>query len=210
MKIVKQLTLFLDNRPGALARTCEGLAAKHGGVVRGIGSCVEFVLLSRRVALIRAEDGAIVLETILPANAFYAENFTMLFPGGRGQLRLSDPKDPLNTGVEIDAQPLGKKVHRLSLLSGGERSLAALAFLFAVFRARPSPFYVLDEVEAALDDANLRRFLRLVELLRSSAQVIIVTHQQQTMESGDTLYGITMEPGGSSQVVAKRLTDLSV
>jgi len=143
-------------------------------------------------------------------NAFYAENFTMLFPGGRGQLRLSDPKDPLNTGVEIDAQPLGKKVHRLSLLSGGERSLAALAFLFAVFRARPSPFYVLDEVEAALDDANLRRFLRLVELLRSSAQVIIVTHQQHTMESGDTLYGITMEPGGSSQVVAKRMTDLSV
>ncbi len=143
-------------------------------------------------------------------NALYSENFTMLFPGGKGQLRLSDPGDPLNTGVEIDAQPLGKKVSRLSLLSGGERSLAALAFLFAVFRARPSPFYVLDEVEAALDDANLRRFLRLVELLRSSAQVIIVTHQQQTMESGDTLYGITMEPGGSSQVLAKRLADISI
>ena len=143
-------------------------------------------------------------------SALYAENFSLLFPGGRGQLTLSDPGDHLNTGVEIEAQPLGKKVSRLSLLSGGERSLAALAFLFAVFRARPSPFYVLDEVEAALDDANLHRFLRLVELLRDSAQVIIVTHQQQTMEGADTLYGITMEPGGSTQVVAKRLSNVTV
>jgi len=143
-------------------------------------------------------------------SARYAENFSLLFPGGRGKLALSDPSDHLNTGVEIEAQPLGKKVSRLSLLSGGERSLAALAFLFAVFRARPSPFYVLDEVEAALDDANLHRFLRLVELLRDSAQVIIVTHQQQTMEGADTLYGITMEPGGSTQVVAKRLSNVTV
>ncbi|MEE9534823.1 MAG: AAA family ATPase, partial [Acidimicrobiia bacterium] len=166
--------------------------------------------LTKVIKALDSEMATLFEDAFRDINAFYGENFTMLFPGGRGQLRLSDPKDPLNTGVEIDAQPLGKKVHRLSLLSGGERSLAALAFLFAVFRARPSPFYVLDEVEAALDDANLRRFLRLVELLRSSAQVIIVTHQQQTMESGDTLYGITMEPGGSSQVVAKRLTNLSV
>lgn len=143
-------------------------------------------------------------------SALYAENFAMLFPGGKGKLRLSDDKDPLNTGVEIEAQPLGKKISQLSLLSGGERSLAAVAFLFAVFRARPSPFYVLDEVEAALDDANLRRFLRLVELLRATSQVLIVTHQQQTMEGADTLYGITMEPGGSTQVVAKRMTDLLV
>lgn len=140
----------------------------------------------------------------------FTENFAMLFPGGRGVLKLTDPDDPLNTGVEIAAQPLGKKVSRLSLLSGGERSLAALAFLFAVFRARPSPFYVLDEVEAALDDSNLHRFLRLVELLRDHAQVVIVTHQQQTMEAADTLYGITMEPGGSSQVVAKRLSEIRV
>jgi chromosome segregation protein len=143
-------------------------------------------------------------------SALYAENFALLFPGGRGKLVLSDPGDHLSTGVEIEAQPLGKKVSRLSLLSGGERSLAALAFLFAVFRARPSPFYVLDEVEAALDDSNLHRFLRLVELLRDSAQVIIVTHQQQTMEGADTLYGITMEPGGSTQVVAKRLSNITV
>ena len=109
--------------------------------------------------------------------------------------------------MEIHAQPLGKKVGRLSLLSGGERSLAALAFLFAVFRARPSPFYVLDEVEAALDDANLRRFLLLVDTLRRSAQLVIITHQQQTMESADILYGVTMEPGESSIIVAKRLVD---
>jgi chromosome segregation protein len=137
--------------------------------------------------------------------ALYEENFGLVFPGGRGSLRLTDPGRPLETGVEIEAQPLGKKVGRLSLLSGGERSLAALAFLFAVFRARPSPFYVLDEVEAALDDANLRRFLRLVDTLRNSAQLVIITHQQQTMEAADILYGVTMEPGESSKVIAKRL-----
>ena len=136
---------------------------------------------------------------------FFEENFALVFPGGRGRLRLTDPDHPLITGVEIEAQPMGKKVGRLSLLSGGERSLAALAFLFAVFRARPSPFYVLDEVEAALDDANLRRFLRLVDTLRESAQLVIITHQQQTMEAADILYGVTMEPGASSKVIAKRL-----
>ncbi len=137
--------------------------------------------------------------------ARYEENFALVFPGGRGRLRLTDPENPLAAGVEIEAQPLGKKVGRLSLLSGGERSLAALAFLFAVFRARPSPFYVLDEVEAALDDANLRRFLRLVDTLRDRAQLVIITHQQQTMEAADILYGVTMEPGESSKVLSKRL-----
>ena len=137
--------------------------------------------------------------------AFYEENFSLVFPGGKGKLTLTDPDQLLETGVDIEAQPLGKKVGKLSLLSGGEKSLAALAFLFAVFRARPSPFYVLDEVEAALDDANLRRFLRLVATLRESAQVIIITHQQQTMEAADILYGVTMEPGESSQVIAKRI-----
>ena len=140
----------------------------------------------------------------------YQENFALVFPGGRGSLRLVDPDNPLETGVEIAAQPHGKKVGRLSLLSGGERSLAALAFLFAVFRSRPSPFYVLDEVEAALDDANLRRFLRLVDTLRESAQLVIITHQQQTMEAADILYGVTMEPGGSSQVLSQRLDHASV
>ncbi len=135
----------------------------------------------------------------------YQENFALVFPGGKGRLILTDADELLETGVDIEAQPLGKKVGKLSLLSGGEKSLAALAFFFAVFRARPSPFYVLDEVEAALDDANLRRFLRLVEPLRDHAQVIIITHQQQTMEAGDILYGVTMEPGESSKVLAKRL-----
>ncbi len=139
----------------------------------------------------------------------YESFFGMLFPGGRGRIRLADPNDPLRSGVEVEARPLGKKVSRLSLLSGGERSLAALAFLFAVFKARPGPFYVLDEVEAALDDANLRRFLRMVEQFRSSAQLLIVTHQQQTMEVADLLYGVTLESGGSSQVVSRRIRERS-
>jgi chromosome segregation protein len=132
----------------------------------------------------------------------YQKYFQVLFPGGRGRIRLVDPDDP-QSGVAIDAQPLGKKVSSMTLLSGGERSLAALAFLFAIFEARPSPFYVLDEVEAALDDANLRRFLRIVDEFRRRAQLIIVTHQQQTMEAADVLYGVTMEPGGSSQAIRK-------
>jgi chromosome segregation protein len=137
----------------------------------------------------------------------YEEYFGLLFPGGRGRLRLVDENDPLATGVEVEAMPLGKKVGKLSLLSGGERSLAALAFLFAVFRARPGPFYILDEVEAALDDANLRRFLRLVSRFKERAQLLIVTHQQQTMEIADIIYGVTLEPGGSSQVLSKRVSD---
>ena len=142
-------------------------------------------------------------------SALYQENFALVFPGGKGRLRLIDPGNPLETGVEVEAQPHGKKVGRLALLSGGERSLAALAFLFAVFRARPSPFYVLDEVEAALDDANLHRFLKLVDTLRSSAQLVIITHQQQTMEAADMLYGVTMEPGESSMVLARRMTKVN-
>jgi chromosome segregation protein len=151
------------------------------------------------------EMASMFMQAFEEISAFYQENFALVFPGGRGMLSLIDPDNPLETGVEITAQPHGKKVGRLSLLSGGERSLAALAFLFAVFRSRPSPFYVLDEVEAALDDANLRRFLRLVATLRDSAQLVIITHQQQTMEAADILYGVTMEPGGSSQVLSQRL-----
>ena len=135
--------------------------------------------------------------------------FGILFPGGKGRIRLTDPDDP-HSGLVIDAQPLGKKISQLTLLSGGERSLAALAFLFSIFEARPSPFYVLDEVEAALDDANLRRFLRIVDEFRQRAQLLIVTHQQQTMEAADVLYGVTMEPGGSSQVVRKDMSSIGV
>ncbi len=134
----------------------------------------------------------------------FARVFGILFPGGKGQLSLTDPDDPLNTGVEIYARPAGKRVTRLSLLSGGERSLAALAYLVAIFHARPSPFYVMDEVEAALDDVNLTRVLTVMEGLRASSQLILVTHQKRTMEIADSLYGVTMREG-VTQVVSHRM-----
>ncbi|WP_433326750.1 chromosome segregation protein SMC [Spirillospora sp. CA-294931] len=131
--------------------------------------------------------------------------FARLFPGGEGSLSLTEPGDMLVTGVEVAARPPGKKVKRLSLLSGGERSLVAIAFLVAVFKARPSPFYVLDEVEAALDDTNTQRLLRVFEELRESSQLIIITHQKRTMEGADALYGVSMRGDGVTQVVSQRL-----
>jgi chromosome segregation protein len=131
--------------------------------------------------------------------------FTTLFPGGSGRIFLTNPDDLLNTGIEMEARPSGKNTRRLSLLSGGERSLTAMAFLFSVFRARPSPFYLLDEVEAALDDVNLHRFLDLVHEFRNEAQLVIVSHQKRTMEAGDCLYGVSMAPGASSRVVSQRM-----
>jgi chromosome segregation protein len=130
-----------------------------------------------------------------------------LFPGGDGRLVLTDPDDMLTTGIDIEARPPGKKVKRLSLLSGGERSLTAIAFLVAIFKARPSPFYVLDEVEAALDDTNLQRLLEVFTELRDSSQLIIVTHQKRTMEVADTLYGISMRGDGVSTVISQRLRE---
>ena len=150
-----------------------------------------------------------IMTTFMNAYADVNEHFSslisMLFPGGQGRLNLSEPDDPLNTGVEIEVRPMGRNVRRISLLSGGERSMAALAFLFAVFRSRPSPFYMMDEVEAALDDVNLQRFLSLVDEFRHEAQLLIVTHQKRTMEAADALYGVTMVPGGSSKVVSQRV-----
>lgn len=162
--------------------------------------------LRKVIKALDAEIARLFNEAFDDIAAKFAENFTILFPGGTGRLTLTEPQSVLDTGVEIHAQPMGKKVSRLQLLSGGERSLTALAFLFAVFRSRPSPFYVLDEVEAALDDANLRRFLRLVDTLRGTSQLVIVTHQQQTMQAADVLYGVTMDPAESSRVLAKRLS----
>jgi chromosome segregation protein len=133
--------------------------------------------------------------------------FATLFPGGEGKLVLTDPSDPLTTGIEVLARPAGKKVSRLSLLSGGERSLTAIALLVAIFRARPSPFYVMDEVEAALDDRNLGRLLELMTQLRESSQLIVITHQKRTMEIGDALYGVTMRGDGVSTVVSQRLRE---
>ncbi len=136
----------------------------------------------------------------------FTQLFSMLFPGGVGSLVLTNPDDLLNTGIEVEAKPSGKNVKKLSLLSGGERSLTALAYLFAVFRSRPSPFYVMDEVEAALDDVNLHRFLGLIHEFRQEAQLLVVSHQKRTMEAGDSLLGITMQPGGSSKVVTERVS----
>jgi chromosome segregation protein len=133
--------------------------------------------------------------------------FATLFPGGEGKLVLTDPDDLLTTGIEVLARPAGKKVSRLSLLSGGERSLTAIALLVAIFRARPSPFYVMDEVEAALDDRNLGRLLQLMEGLREASQLIVITHQKRTMEIADALYGVTMRGDGISAVVSQRLRE---
>jgi chromosome segregation protein len=138
-------------------------------------------------------------------NEHFSNLVTTLFPGGTGRLSLTDPENLLNTGVEVEVRPAGRNVRRLSLLSGGERSLVALAYLFAVFRSRPSPFYLMDEVEAALDDVNLQRFLGLVHEFRGEAQLIIVSHQKRTMEAADALYGVTMAPGGSSKVISQRV-----
>jgi chromosome segregation protein len=133
--------------------------------------------------------------------------FARLFPGGEGRLILTDPSNMLTTGVEVEARPAGKKVKRLSLLSGGERSLVAVAFLVSLFKARPSPFYILDEVEAALDDANLGRLLEIYEELRESSQLLVITHQKRTMEVGDALYGVTMRGDGVSAVISQRLRE---
>ena len=173
---------------------------------------VDDIRSSRRdlTKVIRAIDDEIV-SVFSSAYADVAENFERLFqtlfPGGTGKLRLTDPSQLLVTGIEVEARPSGKNVRKLSLLSGGERSLTALAFLFAVFRSRPSPFYVMDEVEAALDDVNLHRFLSLVDEFRGDAQLMIVSHQKRTMEAADVLYGVTMQPGGSSKVISERVEE---
>jgi chromosome segregation protein len=133
--------------------------------------------------------------------------FARLFPGGEGRLVLTDPDDVLGSGIDVEARPPGKKIKRLSLLSGGERSLVAVAFLVALFKARPSPFYILDEVEAALDDTNLGRLLEIYEELRADSQLLVITHQKRTMEIADALYGVSMRGDGISAVVSQRLRE---
>jgi chromosome segregation protein len=140
-------------------------------------------------------------------NAAFDGVFKRLFPGGEGRLVLTDPGNMLTTGIEVEARPPGKKVKRLSLLSGGERSLVAVAFLVSLFKARPSPFYILDEVEAALDDTNLGRLLEIYEELRENSQLLVITHQKRTMEVGDALYGVTMRGDGVSAVISQRLRE---
>ncbi|MGG7509517.1 chromosome segregation protein SMC [Plantibacter sp. YIM 135249] len=137
----------------------------------------------------------------------FGEVFPILFPGGTGSITLTDPENMLTTGIEVSVKPAGKKIERLSLLSGGERSLAAVALLIAIFKARPSPFYIMDEVEAALDDANLGRLLTIFEDLRQTSQLIVITHQKRTMEIADALYGVSMRQDGVSAVVGQRVSE---
>ena len=135
--------------------------------------------------------------------------FERHFPGGEGRLVLTDPDNMLITGIEVEARPPGKKVKRLSLLSGGERSLVAVALLVAIFKARPSPFYIMDEVEAALDDTNLGRLITLFEELRDSSQLIVITHQKRTLEVADALDGVSMRGDGVTTVVSQRIRDVA-
>ena len=152
----------------------------------------------------------VFLEAFEDTKKAFDDVFPVLFPGGQGSLSLTDPENLLTTGVEVAVRPRGKKIERLSLLSGGERSLAAVALLMAIFVARPSPFYILDEVEAALDDANLGRLLEVMEHLREGSQLIIITHQKRTMEIADALYGVSMRDDGVSAVVGQRVKESAV
>ena len=150
---------------------------------------------------------SIFIEAFTETAKHFEDIFARLFPGGDGRLILTDPDNPLTTGVDVEARPPGKRIKRLSLLSGGEKSLTAVAMLIAIFKARPSPFYVLDEVEAALDDVNLGRLLVVLEELRASSQLIIITHQKRTMEIADALYGVTMRGDGVTEVISQRLRE---
>jgi len=162
--------------------------------------------LLRVIKAVDLEIQTVFAAAFADVSRHFTQLFENLFPGGSGKLVLTAPDDLLNTGIEVEAKPSGKNVKKLSLLSGGERSLTALAYLFAVFRSRPSPFYVMDEVEAALDDVNLHRFLGLIAEFRREAQLLVVSHQKRTMEAGDSLLGVTMQPGGSSRVIVERVS----
>ncbi|HBT94975.1 MAG TPA: hypothetical protein DEB24_02200 [Coriobacteriia bacterium] len=145
------------------------------------------------------------LETFEQVNKNFQEIFSVLFPGGFGQLLLIETEDEEDYGIEVSAQPKGKKITKLSLMSGGEKSLTALALLFAVYKIREVPFYILDEVEAALDDSNLSRLVDYFDKIRSTTQLILVTHQRRTMEAADVLYGVSMQAAGVSKLVSQRL-----
>ena len=188
-----------------LAKTdFEQLDARH----QEISASIEDLTSSKKELLLHIKEIEDEIEFRIDSSfnsisVHFGEIFEQLFPGGKGSLELTNKENLLETGIEINVQPKGKKVKKLSLLSGGERSLAAIAFLFAIFKSFPSPFYILDEVEAALDDANLHRMINLLNYVKDDAQFIIVTHQQQTMHAGDILYGVTMEPGSGSRIFIK-------
>lgn len=206
VKALKDLEKLGRVNPLALEEH-EALASRHKFLVDQVQD-----LKSSKADLLRIVQDVDRLVEEAFASAFaetreqFEHVFGVLFPGGQGDLVLTDPDDMLSTGIEIEARPAGKKVKRLSLLSGGERSLAAIAFLVAIFKARPSPFYVMDEVEAALDDMNLTRLLAIFKELQETSQLIVITHQKRTMEIADALYGVTMRDGVTT-VVSQRLAD---
>ncbi|PPG35325.1 chromosome segregation protein SMC [Pseudoclavibacter sp. RFBG4] len=182
----------LEQRHAFLADQLDDLAATKADLLRIVGDIDERM---RTVFEAAFEDTRAAFHTVFP----------ILFPGGSGDITLTAPDDMLTTGIEVSVRPAGKKIERLSLLSGGERSLAAVAILVSIFKARPSPFYIMDEVEAALDDANLGRLLAVFEELRASSQLIVITHQKRTMEIADALYGVSMRQDGVSAVVGQRI-----
>ena len=184
---MEERQLFLTEQLEDLKKTRDGLL----DIVKEVDARVERVFTEAYTEIAREFEGV----------------FSRLFPGGEGRLVLTDPDNMLTTGVDVEARPPGKKIKRLSLLSGGERSLTAVAFLVALFKARPSPFYVLDEVEAALDDVNLGRLIDIIEELRSTSQLIVITHQKRTMEIADALYGVSMRGDGVTQIIGQRLRE---
>lgn len=161
--------------------------------------------LNKVVAAIDRKIKTLFLSTFEEVDTHYQRLFALLFPGGNAQLELTDPDNPDETGVEFNAQPRGKKIRKMSLLSGGERSLASLALLFAVYSVRPTPFFILDEVEQALDDSNLHRFVSFINTMRNNTQFLIITHQRKTMEMADVLYGVSMQADGVSKLVSQKL-----
>ncbi len=212
----QQKRLRLAERELAMLGTVNPLALEEFSALeerhRFLGEQLEDLKRTRKdlLDIVREVDARVeqvFTEAYVDVERAFEETFTRLFPGGEGRLVLTDPDDMLNTGIEVEARPPGKKIKRLSLLSGGERSLVAVAFLVALFKARPSPFYILDEVEAALDDTNLGRLLEIYEELRENSQLLVITHQKRTMEVGDALYGVSMRGDGVSAVISQRLRE---
>jgi chromosome segregation protein len=175
------------------------IAEQVGDLERARGS------LSRITRAIERKMRRQFLTVFDQVNANFSEVFALLFPGGSAYLQMDDPDHPDATGIEIHAQPRGKRIAKMMLMSGGEKSLTALALLFAVYRTRTVPFYIFDEVEAALDDANLTKLLDAIEQLKESTQLIVISHQRRTMEQADVLYGVSMRADGVSHVVSQRL-----
>ena len=199
MERIRPINHYAATDLALLEEELSQLSGQHGDIVESARR------LGRVISEVEREATERYRATFAETASAFEQTFAQVFPGGSGRLRIVDRADPLGSGVEITARPQGKRVSRLSLLSGGERALGALAFLFALMKTRPSPFYLLDEVDATLDATNLHRVLQIVKELRAHAQILIITHQPQTAEFAEVLYGVTMPPGGATQVVSRRM-----